>query len=210
MPYSVTTAAPPRPRLCCSATFAPGTCLPPARPRSCQQSSAHCARPERWSTDRVAAPPPSSRRGAAPEGSADRPGAAPAGLRGKVVFMGFTRTHTHEQCSRVGSTVTLRLCTSHFATRPPSLTGEYLLGCQCAVLKIIIKHNSALTCESPRHKRITTIPVSRQTHLLPHPYSNALTSTPSTSEARIKLASPSWHASLSRSLNSRAKSNRKL
>lgn len=116
MPYSVTTAAPPRPRLCCSATFAPGTCLPPARPRSCQQSSAHCARPERWSTERVAAPPPSSRRGVAPEGSADRPGAAPTGLWGKVVFMGFTHTRTTQlgglQCNAQVMHLTLRYQTS--------------------------------------------------------------------------------------------------
>src|SRR5262249_60588971 len=43
--YMVTTAAPPRPRLCCSATFAPSTWRFSARPRSCQLSSAHCARP---------------------------------------------------------------------------------------------------------------------------------------------------------------------
>lgn len=52
MPYRVSTAAPPRPRLCCSATFAPGTWRLPARPRSCQQSSAHCARPGESSTER--------------------------------------------------------------------------------------------------------------------------------------------------------------
>src|SRR6185295_4192594 len=43
--YIVTTAAPPRPRLCWSATFAPGTCRLSATPRSCQLSSAHCASP---------------------------------------------------------------------------------------------------------------------------------------------------------------------
>ena len=43
--YAVTTAAPPRPMLCCSATFAPSTCRASASPRSCQVSSAHCARP---------------------------------------------------------------------------------------------------------------------------------------------------------------------
>lgn len=191
MPYSVTTAAPPRPRLCCSATFAPGTCLLPARPRSCQQSSAHCARPERWSTERVAAPPPSSRRGAAPEGSAERLGAAPAGLWGEVAFMVFTRAHTRAmqmgglQCN--AQVMHLTLC---YQTSIPHRRISSGLSV-CAVLKIIIKRNSALTSESPRHKHITTIPVSRQTHLLPHPYTNALTSTPSTSEARIKLASPS-------------------
>ena len=43
--YRATTAAPPIPILCCSATFAPGTCLLSASPRSCQQSSLHWARP---------------------------------------------------------------------------------------------------------------------------------------------------------------------
>ena len=43
--YTVTTAAPPRPRLCCRATFASGTSRLLAQPRSCQVSSAHCARP---------------------------------------------------------------------------------------------------------------------------------------------------------------------
>lgn len=52
MAYSVTTTAPPRPRLCCSARRAPPTCRLPARPRSCQQSSAHCARPETSSGER--------------------------------------------------------------------------------------------------------------------------------------------------------------
>lgn len=45
--YRVTTTAPPKPMLCCKATFAPETCLLPACPRSCQQSSAHWARPAR-------------------------------------------------------------------------------------------------------------------------------------------------------------------
>lgn len=53
MAYSVTTTAPPRPRLCCRARRAPPTCRLPARPRSCQQSSAHCARPETSSRERV-------------------------------------------------------------------------------------------------------------------------------------------------------------
>lgn len=49
---SVTTTAPPSPRLCCSATFAPGTWRRPACPRSCQHSSAHCASPETSSAER--------------------------------------------------------------------------------------------------------------------------------------------------------------
>lgn len=64
MAYSVTTTAPPRPRLCCRARRAPPTCRFPARPRSCQQSSAHCARPETSSTERVWA----GRRGGGKEG----------------------------------------------------------------------------------------------------------------------------------------------
>ena len=43
--YIVITQAPPRPRLCCSATFAPSTWRLSAWPRSCQTSSVHCARP---------------------------------------------------------------------------------------------------------------------------------------------------------------------
>ncbi len=43
--YMVTTQAPPRPRLCWSATRAPSTCRRSAWPLSCHTSSAHCARP---------------------------------------------------------------------------------------------------------------------------------------------------------------------
>src|SRR5690606_32440757 len=42
---SVITTAPPRPRLCCSASEAPSTCRAPARPRSCQLSSVTWAMP---------------------------------------------------------------------------------------------------------------------------------------------------------------------
>src|SRR3546814_14767812 len=37
--YIVTTQAPPRPRLCCSAVRAPSTCRGPALPRSCSTRS---------------------------------------------------------------------------------------------------------------------------------------------------------------------------
>jgi hypothetical protein len=43
--YIVTTQAPPRPRLCWSATRAPSTWRFSAWPRSCHTSSVHCARP---------------------------------------------------------------------------------------------------------------------------------------------------------------------
>src|SRR5262249_40625577 len=43
--YMVTTAAPPSPRVCCRATLASFTWRFSAWPRSCQLSSAHCARP---------------------------------------------------------------------------------------------------------------------------------------------------------------------
>src|SRR5207244_7721313 len=38
-PYIVTTAAPPRPRLCCSAMRAPSTCVRSAQPRNWRVSS---------------------------------------------------------------------------------------------------------------------------------------------------------------------------
>mmetsp|Transcript_27261 Transcript_27261/g.62877 ORF Transcript_27261/g.62877 Transcript_27261/m.62877 type:complete len:203 (+) Transcript_27261:27-635(+) len=44
-PYTPTTAAPPRPRLCCRAYLRLGTWRLPASPRSCQHSSLHWARP---------------------------------------------------------------------------------------------------------------------------------------------------------------------
>ena len=44
--YNATTTAPPSPKLCWRATFAPGTCRGPHSPRSCRHSSVHCARPE--------------------------------------------------------------------------------------------------------------------------------------------------------------------
>ena len=43
--YIVITHAPPRPRLCCSATRAPSTWRSPAVPRKCHTSSVHWARP---------------------------------------------------------------------------------------------------------------------------------------------------------------------
>src|SRR5271155_2703689 len=43
--YIVTTTAPPRPRLCCSATKTSPTKRLFAQPRSCHTSSAHCAKP---------------------------------------------------------------------------------------------------------------------------------------------------------------------
>lgn len=39
--YRATTAAPPRPMLCCKATFTPSTCLLFAIPLSCQHNSEH-------------------------------------------------------------------------------------------------------------------------------------------------------------------------
>src|SRR5262249_6941692 len=43
--YSVTTQAPPRPRLCCRPRRAPSTWRLSAWPRNCWASSGHCARP---------------------------------------------------------------------------------------------------------------------------------------------------------------------
>jgi hypothetical protein len=43
--YMVTTAAPPIPKLCWSATHAPSTCLFSLSPRNCDTSSAHWANP---------------------------------------------------------------------------------------------------------------------------------------------------------------------
>ena len=44
--YKPTTHAPPNPKLCCKATFAPGTCLLPHSPLNCRHSSKHCAKPK--------------------------------------------------------------------------------------------------------------------------------------------------------------------